>query len=141
MTPSLSAHNALHPLQSAIVSGSLLSTTERLPLSQILELSICAGRLLRLLRDPPRPGAVFFVIAWPLVHDEGPVCIPKRIFIIRPRNRLGPSRKCIESSFPRHFECDRPLSRMLIYRLGLLPLHEILGNFNDGFSWLSACAP
>jgi hypothetical protein len=46
---------------------------------------------------PPRPCAIFFVIARPLIHDLRPIGIPIwRIFMIQAHNPLRLGRECAE---------------------------------------------
>jgi len=52
----------------------------------------------------PRPGAIFLVIARPLVHDVMPALIPGRIFIIQPYKPFRDGRECAESSSLRKIE-------------------------------------
>ena len=44
-------------------------------------------RNIEVLKDPPRSGAIFFVVAPSLIHYVGPIRTPdRRIFIIEPNN-------------------------------------------------------
>jgi hypothetical protein len=57
------------------------------------------------LTDPPRPGAIFLVIARPLVHDLRPVKMPiGRIFMIQTQNPFRIGRERAESCAPRKVE-------------------------------------
>jgi hypothetical protein len=62
------------------------------------------GRLLPFLNNPPRPDAIFFVIARTLIHDMRPVLVPCRHFlIVQPWDLF---RKCTESRPSRKVEDD-----------------------------------
>src|ERR1700686_2405894 len=61
------------------------------------------------LTDSPSSGAIFFVIARPLVHDGRSVLIPHCIFMVQPCDSLLNGRKCAESSSPRKIKGDCPL--------------------------------
>jgi YihY family inner membrane protein len=69
-----------------------------------------------LLSYPPRPDAIFFVVAWPLIHDVRPVLIPdRRIFIIQSINAFRNARECAESSSSRKIQNNYLLPWILVY--------------------------
>ena len=90
--------------------------------------------------DSPRSGAIFFVIAGPLVHDCRPFGIPvRRSFIVNFRSPFQLGGERAESRTFRKIEGNY-LPQTFIYRFGLA-LNKILRNLNNHFSFVRKGVP
>jgi hypothetical protein len=86
------------------------------------------------LNNPPRPGAIYFVVARPLIHDVWPFFIPnRRIFIIQPNHAFRNGRERAEGSSSRKTQNQIGLPWILVHRSRLLLLNKIPWNFNNRF--------